>query len=188
MKYEIRNTKYEKGLPRGAPAKWGMTVFIAVIIMSIMLLISFAVVNIAVKSSLFANSGRDSQYAFYGADAGLECALYWDSKFDSFATTTDGVPRTISCAWQPTTGSGSAISGTSTLARIGGGTDANPTSVFGFDLNSGSSANPLRYCAIVTVKKYYSGLNLMTYIKSRGYNTCDTSNPRRVERGVEVTY
>ena len=25
-------------------------------------------------------------------------------------------------------------------------------------------------------------------IKAYGYNTCDTSNPRRVERGLEVTY
>ena len=75
--------------------------------------------------------------------------------------------------------------------------DADPVSVFGFVMNQvGQGANPVPHCAIVTVKKSYEDINpvdgykerLMTYIKSRGYNTCDTSNPRRVERGIGVTY
>ena len=145
-----------------------MTLFIAVVIMGILLFITFAVINITMKASLFASSGRDSQYAFYAADAGLECALYWDTKFDSFATSTPA-PNTITCATQ--------------TSSVGGGGDANPTSTFNFDLNQGANAVP--YCAIVTVTKNTNG---STYIKSRGYNTCDTSNPRRVERGIEVDY
>jgi len=39
-------------------------------------------------------------------------------------------------------------------------------------------------CATVTVKKD----NGNTTVDSRGYNTCDTNSPRRVERGVSVTY
>ncbi len=163
----------------------GMTLFIAVTIMAILLLISYAVANIALKGTQFATSGRDSQFAFYAADAGLECALRWDSKSDSFSTSTSGSP--ISCGGSSLT-SGSVISGTTTTTRIGGGGDANQTSVFGFTMDSGS--NPVPHCAIVTVRKYYSGSPsvLTTYIKSRGYNTCDTTNPRRVERGIEVTY
>jgi len=166
----------------------GITLFISIIIMGILLFISFAVVNIAIENSLFSSSGRDSQYAFYAADSGIECALYWDSKFEpsKFATSTAG---TITCAGNPSiaTGTQNPINGTSTSSFIGGGGDVNPTSVFGFVMDQQGS-NPMPYCAIVTVKKYYVGSNLMTYIKSRGYNTCDTSNPRRVERGVEVTY
>jgi len=165
----------------------GMTLFIAVTIMGILLFISFAVVNITIKATLFASSGRDSQFAFYAADSGLECALYWDSQFDSFSTSTAGL---ISCAGTNniTTGSQNPISGTSTASRIGGGGDLNPTSVFGFIMNQGSNSVP--HCAVVTVYKYYAGspLVLKTYIKSRGYNTCDRNNPRRLERGVEVTY
>lgn len=159
----------------------GITLFIAVVIMSILLFITFAVINITLKASLFASSGTNSQYAFYAADAGIECAIYWDSRFDPsmFATSTAG---TINCGNQNiSTNSQNPIAGTSTKSLIGGGGSANPTSVFGFDMNFGS--NPLTACAIVTVTKNTDGT---TDIASRGYNTCDTTNPRRVERGIKI--
>lgn len=150
--------------------------------MGILLFLSFAVMNITLKGTVFSSSGRDSQYAFYAADAGLECAIYWDSRFDpsKFATSTSGSP--ITCSGNSIT-SGSAIPGTTTTTLIGGGGNGNPTSVFYFNLNHG--VNPLPFCAIVTVTKNTNGT---TYIKSRGYNTCSTSDARRVERGIEVTY
>ncbi len=163
--------------------------FISVAVMSVLLMVTYAVAHIALKSSQFASSGRDSQFAFYAADTGLECAIYWDVKFDKFATSTPG--NNITCGnFQLDTGetipSNQSVIGTSTITRIGGGGSANPISVFGFNMNQGGNAMP--YCTIVTVHKYYSGANLVTYIKSRGYNTCDSNNTRRVERGIEVTY
>lgn len=161
-----------------------MTLFIAVTIMGILLFISFAVVSIALKGSIFATSGRDSQYAFYAADAGIECVVYWDTKFEpsKFATSTAG---SITCAGQTvTTNSQAPIYGTSTNSLIGGGGNANPTSRFGLRFNLVGS-NPVNSCAIVTVTKNTNGT---TYVKSRGYNTCSASDPRRLERGVEVTY
>lgn len=145
----------------------GMTLFIAVVIMSILLFISFAVVNIVLKGTLFASLGRDSQYAFYAADAGIECAIYWDTKFDpsKFDPSTSS---NITCANQ--------------TSSVGGG-GGNLTSTFSFNMNQGDNALP--YCAVVTVTKNIDGT---TKIYSRGYNTCDTSNPRRVERGLEVDY
>jgi hypothetical protein len=172
----------------------GMTLFIAVTIMGILLFVSFAVVNITIKSTLFASSGRDSQYAFYAADAGLECALYWDSKYDAFSTSSHPLllDNTVYCAESGVMGTGQALYGTTTLGRIGLGGDTNPTSVFSFLMDQPNVASP---CSVVTVYKYYIDSNsdgrldrLMTYIKSRGYNTCDMGNPRRLERGVEVTY
>jgi hypothetical protein len=81
-----------------------------------------------------------------------------------------------------TINTGTQIQGTTTgIVNIIGGNSG--SSVFGFNLNSG--ANPSNACAIVNVTKNGDGT---TYIKSRGYNTCDTSNGRRVERGVEVLY
>jgi hypothetical protein len=160
-------------------AKRGMSLLIAIGIMSILLFVAFAIVNITLKSTLFASSGRDSQFAFYAAEAGMECALYWDTRFDPsyFDVTTPTGP--ISCGGDANIATNDTIVGTSTLTRIGG----NLVSVFGFVLNTGN--NPVTHCAIVTVTKNVNGT---TYIKSRGYNTCDTSNPRRVERGIEVTY
>lgn len=169
----------------------GITLFIAVVIMGILVFISFAVVNIAAKSALFASSGRDSKFAFYAADAGLECALFWDATPDAskFSTSTTG--GSITCGGTSASPNvisvGDDIAGTSTtITQIGGGGDSSPVSVFGFDLNDGS--HPVPYCVIVTVHKYYEDSRLWTYIKSRGYNTCDANNPRRIERGIEVYY
>ncbi len=175
MRLKIENFKLK------IPAKQaGITLFIVIVIMSILLLISFAIVNITLKATLFSSSGRDSQYAFYAADSGIECAIYWDSRFNpsKFATSTSGSP--ISCN-NIAISNGQTIPGTTTLTLIGGGGNANPTSIFYFNMNQGSDPEP--YCAIVTVTKNTDG---STYIKSRGYNTCDPSNPRRVERGIEL--
>src|SRR3990167_1894958 len=158
-KLQVKSKKFERNK--------GMTLFIAVTVMAILLIISYAVINIAIKGSQFATSGRDSQFAFYAADAGLECALYWDSKTDAFATTTGNATVAITCggiANAISTGSQNPVSGSTTaISLIGGGGDANQTSVFGFTMIFGS--NPVPHCAIVTVRKYYVGLNLTTYIK-----------------------
>jgi Tfp pilus assembly protein PilX len=174
----------------------GMTLFIAVVVMSILLFISFAVVNIAIKGSLFSSSGRDSQYAFFAADAGLECAEYWDSKFDAFSTTTPNPMNPsgiISCVSgvDISTDSQSVPTYPSQSSIIGGDAAKNNavqanTSIFYFVMNQG--INPVNSCAVVTVRKYYSGADLKTEIRSKGYNTCDTSYNRRMERGVEITY
>jgi Tfp pilus assembly protein PilX len=180
----------------------GMTLFISIVIMAILLFISFAVMSIALKATLFASSGRDSEFAFYAADSGLECAIYWDLRYQTdsgnpnkrdsaFATSsypTEALPRTIYCAGKGIAGTGQTLYGTTTLSRIGLGGNSNPTSVFGFLLNPANTPPESSSCAVVTVLKYYDGSNLKTYIKSRGYNTCDLNNKRRMERGVEVTY
>lgn len=142
--------------------------FIAVVIMGILLFISFAVVNITIKSTLFASSGRDSQYAFYAADAGVECAIYWDSMVEPSKFDISAGGGSISCA-------GNTIS-------IGRPIPGGPTSTFSFIMNQG--LNPVPHCAVVEVGKHGS----LTIIESHGYNTCDTANPRRVERGLEVRY
>jgi len=145
----------------------GFTVFIAIIVMSTLILVAGGVVSLAVKQSLISVTGRESQYAFYAADTGLECALYWDVQnqiIGNSAFSTSTGPQTISCNNQN--------------ATVGG----TPQSTFTFTLS------PSPYCATVTVTKAYQGSVLVTTIESRGYNTCDTSNPRRVERAVRATY
>ena len=42
-------------------------------------------------------------------------------------------------------------------------------------------------CVLVEITKTFSPATT-TAIKARGYNTCDTSNPRRVERGLQLNY
>lgn len=165
----------------------GFTLLIAIVITSMLLIVSFVVINIAYKQLIIANANKASQYAFYAADGGTECAIYWDligitSKFDP---ATSGLQ--ITCSGQTIstnsqagpinleTGAGAVPTIPPMNSRIGGG-GANATSTFWLKFKKG--------CAIVQVGKV-SGL---TTIDSRGYNTCDTSASRRFERGVILSY
>lgn len=153
----------------------GFTLLIAIVTTSMLLIVSFVVVNIALKQLILANASRDSQFAFYAADAGTECAIYWDLKntTSSFGTST---PGSITCSGQTiTTGSQTVPTIPSQASVIGGG-GANATSTFYLTFTKG--------CAIVRVGK---GANVTT-IDSRGYNTCDTSSAKRFERGVTLSY
>lgn len=149
--------------------KKGFTLFIAIVVMGALLLISTSIVNIAVKQSLIANSGKESQVAFYAADTGMECALFWDVKNSSgqsaFATSTGS---TIYCNRDSSNQSNQWVVGGSSVSTI-----------------NRIDFLPDPYCAIVTVTKNGDGT---TVIESRGYNTCAGSSSRRVERAVRATY
>ena len=140
----------------------------SVLLAGVLLSIGLAVFNIIIKEIILSSSGRDSQFAFYAADTGGECALYWDAKFGIFATSSQSTPyaATASCG-------GVAI--TPFTSVVGNPSAATTTFTF-------SNAN---YCAIVTVAKYAPN---STKIESEGFNTCNTSDPRRVERAVRITY
>ena len=149
--------------------KNGFTLFIAMVVMGTLLLVATGLVNLAVRQALISAAGRESQHAFYAADTGIECALYWDvqnpSGISAFSTSTGS---TIECNHDSNNLSNQWV--------VGGGTI--------------STINPIRflpdpYCAIVTVTKGSDG---STEIESLGYNTCDASNPRRVERAVRAVY
>ena len=108
--------------------------------------------------------------AFFAADAGIECALYWDIKeraadgSSKFRLSSGGASGggSIECLGLPV--SVTSGSSDSTLFRINGN----------------------GVCADVTVTITNSGLN--TVVQSRGFNTCDTSDPGRIERGLRATY
>lgn len=162
----------------------GITLLVSIITTSMLLLVSFVLVNIALKELILSYANQESQYAFYAADSGIECVLYWDLKNpagpSAFATSTAG---TISCNGQSiSTGSETSIPPPSprTTSLIGGGGNSNPTSVFLLNFSRG--------CAIVQVTKGWNGSKVTSDITSRGYNTCDTSATRRFERGIGISY
>jgi Tfp pilus assembly protein PilX len=145
----------------------GFTLFLALVITGTLLLIATGVVSLAVKQSLISTSGRESQLAFYVADTGLECAIYWDvhnpSGSSAFSTSTGS---TIYC------NKDAANQGNEWV--VGGSLQ----SVFTINFQ------PQSACAVVTVTKS----NSTTTIESLGYNTCSSANPRRVQRAVRATY
>ena len=156
----------------------GFALIIAIITTSLLLLVSFVVVNISVKQLVLASDAQQSQYAFYASDSGIECALYWDTHnpvssnaISAFDVTT---PGTITCNGQTiSTGSeNNTVPTYPTQSSVIGGAS---TSIFFVTFTNG--------CAIVKVTK---GSN--TVIESRGYNTCNLSASRRFERGITITY
>src|SRR3989344_5089316 len=62
----------------------GFAMLFAVFIAGLMTSIALAIFNITIKEIALAGTGRESQFAFYAADAGWECASYWDIKGGSF--------------------------------------------------------------------------------------------------------
>ena len=148
----------------------GFTLFVAIVVTGTILLIATGLINLAVRQAFITSSGRESQNAFYAADTGIECVLYWDvqnpSGFSAFATSSTSVINCNQNAANPANPSPATV----------GGADQSTFEI---------SFQPDSYCAIVTVTKELDG---STKIESRGYNTCSSSDPRRVERAIRVTY
>jgi len=147
----------------------GFTLLVSVVVTGAILLISTGMVTLAVKYAFISSSGRESQIAFYAADTGVECVLFWDVKSPNGQT---------------------AFSQSEQTAIHCNRDSLNPLNQWQVGGSRTSVINKLTFlpdpfCAIVTVTKNADGTTL---VESKGYNTCDPSNPRRVERAVRATY
>jgi hypothetical protein len=158
MKNEKQKTTFKN-------SKSGFAILYSVLIASILLSIGLAIFNITIKELLFSSLGKESQLAFYAADTGVECALYWD-----FAS--------IEGAFS--TSSSSSIECANTIIPNMGGQGYGYTNQFTLNLT------PESYCTEVSVTKFESPAE--TVIEARGYNICDGNSSRRVERAIKVTY
>lgn len=152
----------------GANPRRGFILLVAVLVSGILLALGFAIYNIVAKDLVLSSSGRESQFAFFASDSGIECALYWDGTPDAFSL--DSILTDISCA-------GATVPLTSNYDGIN-----ILTTTFSVPFGAGA-ASP---CADVLVTKYIA--ERQTTIESRGYNTCVTTNPRRIERAIRVRY
>ncbi len=165
----------------------------AVLTSSVLLSIGLSIFNLTVKEIALSGSGRDSQAAFYAADGGVECALYWDViATDVFATSTGSYnPLGI----VPTCGD-QAIS----LVPIARNSNS-ATTEFSFaptDADPGDRTGGV--CSLVQVTKNSSSGSMVTTIVSRGYNVgyqddgtgatnkCLASDSLKVERALLITY
>ena len=64
--------------------KKGFTLLYATLVGSLLIAIASGIFNIIFKELQLSASSRESQFAFYSADSGLECALYWDIRHSGF--------------------------------------------------------------------------------------------------------
>lgn len=152
----------------------------SILVSTVIITIGLAVLEVMVQQLTLTSTERDSQIAFYAADTAMECALYWDIPQDVYN-------------FQTGTGAGTRcnnFSPTVTKTSIAG----TPKEYdFNFDVSL-----PNNSCAHVLVQKFTYGtapeLLATTTISTRGYNTPYTTSctaavsPRRLERGLRVTY
>jgi Tfp pilus assembly protein PilX len=136
----------------------GFTLLLALITANIVLIISLGVYGIIIREIELSGLGRESQIAFYAADSGIECVLYWDVKKGLLSTTT---PTTIECLGQSFSVGGSLITS--------------------FKLNFNNGA-----CAKVIVNKTNPSVTQVDSYGYNF--DCDSSLSRKVERGIRITY
>lgn len=169
---------------QSAKLKRGFTLLFAVLTASILLSLALAIFSQMYKSLLLSSANKESLAAFYAADSGVECVFYWDLKhegFDSsiFATSSYsanyGGSNLITCNGQKFNQSWSVSADSNSATTI-------------FNLSFAGGAFPTEGCSEVTVGKMINGNDVFTTIESRGYNICDASSPRKVERAIRVTY
>jgi len=188
-------TKLKKS--KGLPAQAGFALLFAVLAASLLLSIGLSIFNLTVKELTLSSYSNQSQFSFYAADSGADCALYWDIKGNNGATfatsSTDTYASSITC--------GTNSSGSNATITISSGQvteDAHDaTTTFSMPLDDASNNGTSQpYCALVTIAKSDpndTGLSATT-ISSNGYNVCTTAgvpvwgNPNLVERTLNVTY
>jgi hypothetical protein len=151
----------------------GFALIFAILASSLLISIALSVWNIASREVAFSSFGRESQIALFAADTGAECALYWDlNRVDAFATSTDSASPnpSLTCVGitiAPTIQSRDARNAVNTFWLNGSG-----------------------ICVVVIVTKSDPDLDgfSATQIEARGRNSCNSSDPTVVERGLRVTY
>ncbi len=141
----------------------GFVSLIALLLANVFLLIGMSVFAISIKELSLSFGGRESTFAFYAADGGMECALYWDIQQEAFATSSPATDVTCNAT-------------VAAVTQLGGG-----ASNFEFSFGSDNTYP----CVNVTVTKR---VDMVTEIISRGRNNCDLTDPRRVERAWRVIY
>lgn len=147
--------------------KKGFALLYTVVIVSLILSITAGISNIVFKQSLLASLATDSQIAFYQADNAAECAMYLlnnpGAKFDPNGPVTPFV-----CS--------------STQSYV---LDTVNSSLPGFIGYTPVDANMSTPCSNITIDQTDPS---KTVIEARGFNVCSNTNPRHIERVLQVTY
>lgn len=186
----------------------GFTLLFAILVSVMILSVGASMITITLKQLILSGSGRESQFAFYAANTGIECALYWDlhPKMESDGTASYTFPTSgqslrtdfsnVTCdGGEIKTGIGfSADSENSFTTDLSGYEwDSTPDSYpndYTFRMTITNDNNNTLYCNQVIVSKEL-GLNnrVKTTITSRGLNTCNPDeNARAVERALVLEY
>ena len=161
----------------------GFTLLYASMVSGLLLAIGAAILNITVKQITLSAAGRESQFAFYNADTGTECALYLYRSSKS-----EICPAGLFPAVGDTSNTDSYCSSLPSISKCLevpiNYTPPNTCSlgncIYKFKVDTSPNSN---ICFDVTVDRSTPNV---TKIISKGYNTC--SNVNKFERAIEVDF
>ncbi len=154
----------------------GFVALFTVLIVSVILAMAIGIASISLKEIVLSSSATEGSKAFYAADSGIECALYYDR--------VNGIENGFFNATPDFSCNGNVPGGPPT----GPDSDFEANEVYTFEIPFGAQGE---LCADITVKRQVtSGLLYNTLIESKGSNLpCyDIDNPKKVERSIRVTY
>jgi len=153
----------------------GFALLVSILLATVAVTLGVSLIDIAYKQLILSSTAKQSQFGFYAADSALECALYWDQKYNAFRYETPmPIPSSeLRCSQNP------LLSYTSEVR--GSGASQHRWTQFNVRCTSSGTATN----AQVTVYKYQTG---STTIYANGYSTCLSGDQRRVERGLKVFY
>lgn len=157
----------------------GVVLFIALVTASIVLAIGMSILHLTLKDFVLSSAVRESEMAFAAADAGMECALYWQQSTEGRDLASGGAfsPGThpIKCMGPSTIPVGTNL-GTTETFQVSWGTPAMCAKV---EVTRDTSATDLS-CEVGTC---------ITII-SRGYNRgCgQLSGTRVIERALQAQF
>lgn len=180
MKQQLKQSRHRE-------SEQGFALLIAVLISSVVLAVGISMLNVTLKQYLFSGIGRESEVAFYAADAGMECALYWDASSQGGKFDLTAVVGNISCM------------GTTVVTPAGGSSGTQKQFQFEWTSTTGQTV-----CSKIGITKYFDATAdvpmpgwgdcergaTCTQVESRGYNRSCSSldSPRVVERALRANY
>ncbi len=153
----------------------GFVALFTVLITTVVLAMAIGIASLSLKEIVLSSTASDGNKAFYAADSGIECALYWERA--------NQIPTSLF--------SGMRCNNLLPLEQDGP-TGSDPE-VYTFSIPFGEVQDagdlpPL--CADVKIERDFRTGSFSTRIESKGSNVpCDdTTNPKKVERSIRVTY
>lgn len=143
----------------------GFALFYAVVVVAVISSLGAVLSNLIVREAELSATARQSSLAYYSADAGIECAQYWDLKEDHFPRGSASDEGNIQCGGE---------TGIDVTASDSGGDQ-----VYEFEIDTAS------ICADVKIVKRQIGGRRITEIESVGADECGDT---RVKRALRTSY
>lgn len=157
----------------------------ALLVSSVILGVGASLVNIVTKQVILATVGRDSQFAYYAADAGAKCGAFWNASpinvFGLISIDGEIIPPDFGA-------DDSELFEVDNAILCGGEYREVDTDDDTVRIESNFQIDFERSCALVRVIKDASDDSVS--IISNGYNTecSDVDNDRRIERTVIIEF